>query len=119
MIVCQLHTIIEMLRGPADVKDIDEPTMLARNRLECRHSFKLPEKGAFAFKCAPVNNFDRPQTAGHGPSHPDFSISTPADHAQKFVIRDDRDLSGDLVRNGADFTQYERKRQFRRVADRI
>ena len=34
MIVRQLHAVVEILRGPSDVQDVDKAGMRARDRLE-------------------------------------------------------------------------------------
>src|SRR5439155_7042808 len=75
-----------------------------------RHAFEFAQKRALALKRAAVNNFYRAQRAGDGPGQPNLAISAAPDHAQKFVIRNDGNLSGNF--DGRDFTQGWRPRQF-------
>jgi hypothetical protein len=111
MIVRQLHAVVEMLAGPTDVKNVDETGVLAGDGLERGHAFELAKERTLAFKRAPINNLDRAQTAGHRPRHPNFAISATTDHTQEFVIGNNRNLSGNLVRNDADFTRSRPLRQ--------
>jgi hypothetical protein len=59
-----------------------------------------------------MNNFNRAHCAGQAARQPNFAISAPSDHTQHFVIGDERYLRGDVVRDGADFTQAPRAKQF-------
>src|SRR2546423_1691974 len=113
MIVRQLHTIIEVFSRAADVQNVHESGMTARDRLKCRHAFELAEKRALAFECAAINNFNCAQRAGDSSRHPDLAVSAVPDHAQRFVIGNNWDFRGNLVRNEFDFTQVPRAKQLR------
>ena len=81
MIIGQLHAVIEILGSPADVQNVDEPGMCARDWLERGHAFEFPKKCTLSFKCAAVNDFDPAKRAGHRPRQPNFTVSAAADHA--------------------------------------
>src|SRR2546429_3429971 len=115
MVVRQLHAVIEIFVRPADVEDVDEPGMPARDRFKGGHSLKLAQERTLALKRAAINNLYRAQRAGDRSGQPDLAISTAPYHAQQFVIGNDWDLSGNLFGNGGDFTQAMTARQFRRV----
>src|SRR5437660_1451326 len=80
-IVRQLHAVIEIFVRAADVQDIDEPGMPARDRLEGGHSFELTQERPLALKRAPINNFHRAECAGDRPRQPNLAISAAPDHA--------------------------------------
>src|SRR5256885_6935790 len=111
MVVRQLHAVIEIFVRPADVQDVDEPGVPARDGFKGGHSFELPQKRAFALKRAAINNLYRAQRAGDRSGQPNLAISAAPDHAQQFVIGNDWDLSGNLFGNGGDFTQGASLRQ--------
>src|SRR5205807_9246846 len=112
MVVRHLHTIIKIFGGAADMKDVDESGVPARDRLECRHSFKFAQKRAFTFKRAAVDNLHRPQCARDCSCYPNLAVSAAPDHSQKLVIGNDWNLGGNVVGNGGDFTQTSGWRQF-------
>src|ERR1700730_2595360 len=111
MIVRQLHAVIEIFVRAADVQDVDEPGMPARDRFEGGHSFEFPQERPLALKRAAINNFYSAQRTADRSRQPDFAISAPPDHAKEFVVRNEWDLSGNLVGNGRDFTQAASARQ--------
>ena len=112
MIVGQLHAVIEIIGSPADVQNVDESGMRARDRFKCGHAFEFPEKRALGFKCAAVNHFDRAKRAGHRPRQPNLTVSAAANHAHQLVIGNNRYLSGNLIGNGSNFTQAPGAKQF-------
>ena len=81
LIVGQLHRVVQIIGSPADVQNVHESGVRARDRLKCRHAFEFPQKSAFAFKRAAVNDFDRAKRAGHRAREPNFTVSAAADHA--------------------------------------
>src|SRR6202022_2230187 len=85
--------------------------MPARDWFEGGHSFELTQESPLALKCAVVNDFHRAQCARHRPGQPNLAISAAPDHAQKFVIGNNWDLSGNLFGNGRNFTQATTARQ--------
>src|SRR5205823_1708392 len=105
MVVGQFHAVIKIFARPADVQNVDEAGVSARNRFERRHAFELAQKRPFTLKRAAVNNFHRPQCTGDGASQPNLAIGAAPDHTKELVIGNDWNLSGDLVGNGRDFTQ--------------
>src|SRR6266516_2197880 len=104
MIVRQLHAVVEILGGSSDVQDVDKAGMRARDRLESRHPFEFPEKRAFAFEGAAVDDFHRAKCTGHSPRQPNLTVSAAPDHAQQFVIGNDWSLSRNLIGNGRFYT---------------
>ena len=64
MVVGQLHNIIEVIFGAADVQDIDKSGMGAGDRFKAGHALKLALEGPFTFKGTSMNDFDRAQRAG-------------------------------------------------------
>src|SRR5262245_677335 len=104
MIVRQLHAVIEILGGPSDVQNVDEAGMRARNGLKRRHPFEFPEKRAFAFERAAVDNFHRAERTGNSPREPDLAVSAAPDHAHQFVIGNYGYLCRNLIGNGRFYT---------------
>src|SRR4029453_11346735 len=78
--------------------------MHARDRLKSRHPFEFPEKRAFAFEGAAIDDFHRAKCTGHSPRQPNLTVSAPPDHAQQFVIGNDWYLSRNLIGNGRFYT---------------
>ncbi len=91
VIVGQLHDVIEIRARLADMKDVDKPLMRARDRLEAAHPLELALEGAIAIESIPMHHLHRPERAGQGPRQPDLAIGAAPDHAQHFVIGNDRD----------------------------
>ena len=104
MIVGQLHAVIKIIGSPADVKNVNEPSVRARDGFECRHAFELPQKRTLRFKRATVHNFNRAKCAGHRPRQPNLTVSAAPDHAQQFVIGNNWYLSRNLFGNGRFYT---------------
>src|SRR4029453_1847250 len=78
--------------------------MHARDRLKSRHPFEFPEKRAFAFEGAAVDDFHRAKRTGHSPRQPNLAVSAAPDHAQHFVIGNDWYLSRNLIGNERFYT---------------
>jgi hypothetical protein len=109
MIIGQFHAVIEVVGSPTDVKNVNEPGMCARDRLERGHAFEFPKKRALSFKGAAIDNFHRAKRASNRPRQPNLAVSAPADHAKQFMIGDNRDLSGNFVRNVRFYTSRNRE----------
>src|SRR3954462_4961729 len=92
VVVGQLHYIIQVITGSADMQDIDESIMGARDRLQCRHPREFAFERSFAFKRDAVNHLYRPPSTGWASRQPDLAISAASDHAKNFVIRNRWDL---------------------------
>ena len=90
-------------------QDVDKPCMRARNGLESRHSFEFPEKRAFAFECAAVNDLYRTKRADHSARQPNLTVSAAPNHAEQFVIGNDWNLSRNLIGNGRFYTSGTRE----------
>src|SRR6266550_6043780 len=109
MIVGQLQRVIKIIVSSADVQNVDEPGVCARDRLERGHAFEFSQKGAFAFKCAAVYHLDRAKRPGHRPRQPNLTVSAAANHTQHFVIGNNRYLSENSVGNPRFYTSRGRE----------
>ena len=94
MVVGQFHDVVEILGGAADVQDVNESSVGARDRLEARHPLKLALKRALTFEGAAINHLYRPYCTSQTSRQPDFAVSAAPNYAQNFVIRNDGKLRG-------------------------
>src|SRR6266508_5391610 len=85
--------------------------MRARNWLERRHALELALKRALAFERAAINNLHRAKCPGEAAGQPDFAVRAAPDHAQHFVVGNERDFRGSFVGDERDFTQSASARQ--------
>jgi hypothetical protein len=92
VVVGKFHDVIEILPGPADVENVNETVVSARNRLERGHALKLALEGAFAFEGDPVDDFNRAPGTGKGAGHPNLAIGAATDDAENLMIRNEWDL---------------------------
>ena len=87
MVVGQFHDVVEIFAGAADVQDVNEPSVCARDRLKARHPLELALKRALAFEGAAINHLHRPDCSSQTSRQPDFAVSAAPDYSQHFVIR--------------------------------
>src|SRR2546425_545753 len=85
-IVGQLHHVVEVFVGAADLQDVHQPIVRPRNRLELLDATKLPLEGPGVFERAAINDLNRPQRAQFVARQPDFAVAALADGAEQFVI---------------------------------
>ena len=88
LIVGEFHHVIKepARHTAADVENIDEPVVRAGDRLERRHSLKLPVESALALEGVPINHLHRPQRSGQAARQPNLAVTAPPDDAEHFMI---------------------------------
>ena len=90
-LVRQFHHVEKIARviAPADLQDIHNAAMGARDRLELEQAFELALEMLDALKALAVDNFHRAQCADGVARQPYLAISTTPDQAQQFVVGND------------------------------
>ena len=86
------HVIVERLaiRAAADVQDVHQRRVIAREWLELQDAFKLTLEAAFVLEILAPHHFHRAQCASDATCQPYFPVGAAADLAEHLVIRDDR-----------------------------
>ncbi|MEZ5327885.1 MAG: hypothetical protein R3F19_22800 [Verrucomicrobiales bacterium] len=87
-VVRQLHHVVEAAAFlvDADLEDVDQRFVPARNRLETAHALELPQVGPLVGEAFAADNLDRAPGAQCVFRQPDLPVSTPPDEVQQNVI---------------------------------
>ena len=88
LIIGQFHHVIEEAarHAPADMEDIDEAIVRARDRFEGRHAFEFAIESALALEGVAINHLHRPQCSRQAARQPDFAVGSAPDDAEHLVI---------------------------------